>query len=112
MAVEVAADRPSLLVLSEMYHQGWRAAVNGTPSLIQRVDGGLRGIVVPRVAEVGSNSHTLRSAVTRAVRWVSSHWELCSRRRCCLEAAFRGNGALRQVEAARYSEIDPNSLKA
>jgi hypothetical protein len=68
MAVEVAADRPGLLVLSEIYYPSWRAAVNGTPSMIQRVDGGLRGIVVARMTEVGSNSHTLRSTFTRAVR--------------------------------------------
>ena len=68
MAVEVAADRPGLLVLSEMYYPSWRAAVNRTPSMIQRVDGGLRGIVVARMTEVGWNSHTLRSTFTRAVR--------------------------------------------
>ena len=51
-----------------MYYPSWRAAVNRTPSMIQRVDGGLRGIVVARMTEVGSNSHTFRSTFTRAVR--------------------------------------------
>jgi uncharacterized membrane protein YfhO len=37
-----------LLVLSEIFYPGWRAAVNGTPTQIYEVDGALRGVVVPR----------------------------------------------------------------
>jgi hypothetical protein len=48
MAVEVDTDNAGLMVMSEMYYPGWRATVNGNPTVILRVDGGLRGIVVPR----------------------------------------------------------------
>ena len=82
MGVGVAADRSGLLVLSEMYYPGWCAAVNGTPSLIQRVDGGLRGSRC-RVDRSRIELTYARSAFTRAVLWVASHWELFSRRRCC-----------------------------
>ena len=38
----------SLLVLSEMYDPSWVATVNGKPARIWKVDGSLRGIIVPR----------------------------------------------------------------
>jgi hypothetical protein len=47
MEVETRAERRSLLVLSEMYYPGWIAEVNGAPAGIHKVDGALRGIVVP-----------------------------------------------------------------
>ena len=38
----------SLLVLSELYYPGWTASVNGKTQRIWKVDGALRGIVVPQ----------------------------------------------------------------
>lgn len=38
----------ALLVLSELYYPGWTATVNGQPARIWKVDGALRGVVVPR----------------------------------------------------------------
>src|ERR1019366_2771479 len=45
--VEAWCDTPSLLVLSEMWYPGWKATVNGQPAVIERVDGALRGILIP-----------------------------------------------------------------
>ncbi|MGA2433718.1 MAG: YfhO family protein [Bryobacteraceae bacterium] len=44
----VHAQSRGLLVLSENFYPGWRATVNGADAPIHKVDGGLRGIVVPR----------------------------------------------------------------
>lgn len=48
ISLDVTADSPGLLVLSELYYPGWRATVNGRPTGIYKVDGALRGILVPR----------------------------------------------------------------
>ena len=45
MAVETQS--PGLLVLSEIFYPGWKATVNGMPAPVWKVDGMLRGIVVP-----------------------------------------------------------------
>ena len=42
------ASGRGLLVLSEFFYPGWRATVNGREERIYRVDGVLRGIVIPR----------------------------------------------------------------
>jgi hypothetical protein len=47
MEVETRSEGRALLVLSEMYYPGWIAEVNGVPSKIHKVDGALRGVVVP-----------------------------------------------------------------
>lgn len=46
--LNVDAGTNGLLVLSEVYYPGWRATVNGAPATIERVDGALRAIRVPR----------------------------------------------------------------
>jgi hypothetical protein len=56
--MDVTAHSTGLLVLSEMHYPGWRATRNGDPIEIHRVNGGLRGIVVPR----GENSITFEYA--------------------------------------------------
>jgi hypothetical protein len=48
MDLAVHAGGRALLVLSELYYPGWTAKVNGQPARIWKVDGFLRGIVVPR----------------------------------------------------------------
>jgi len=48
IALQATADTAGLMVISEMYYPGWRATVNGKPTVILRVDGGLRGIAVPQ----------------------------------------------------------------
>jgi hypothetical protein len=45
--IVVHADHPGLLVLSELFYPGWHATVNGMPARIWKVDGALRGVVVP-----------------------------------------------------------------
>jgi hypothetical protein len=45
--LSVRADTPGLLVLSEENFPGWQATVNGVPAPIHKVDGLLRGVVVP-----------------------------------------------------------------
>lgn len=47
MSLDVNAASAGLLVLSEVYYPGWQATVNGRESEIRKVDGGLRGLVVP-----------------------------------------------------------------
>jgi hypothetical protein len=47
MSLDVSAGGTGLLVLSEVYYPGWRATVNGRPAAIQKVDGALRGVIVP-----------------------------------------------------------------
>lgn len=56
--VEARAESPALLVLSEMYYPGWKAEIDGVPATIHKVDGALRGIVVP----AGNSRVTLRYA--------------------------------------------------
>ena len=46
--LDVDAGSDGLLVLSEVYYPGWRATVNGAPARVERVDGALRGVRVPR----------------------------------------------------------------
>jgi hypothetical protein len=46
--VNVDAGSDGLLILSEVYYPGWRARVNGAATPIERVDGALRAIRVPR----------------------------------------------------------------
>ena len=47
MAMDVRAGSRGLVVLSEIFYPGWNATVNGRPARIYKVDGGLRGILVP-----------------------------------------------------------------
>lgn len=47
MSLDVSTTGTGLLVLSEFYYPGWNATVNGKNVKIQKVDGGLRGVVVP-----------------------------------------------------------------
>ena len=43
----VSAHGRALLVVSELFYPGWHASVNAKTTTIWKVDGGLRGIVVP-----------------------------------------------------------------
>lgn len=47
MKLSLQTSSSALLVLSEMYYPGWRATVDGKPAAIYKVDGALRGIIVP-----------------------------------------------------------------
>lgn len=47
LELAVHAQSRGLLILSENFYPGWQATVNGEAVQIQKVDGGLRGIVVP-----------------------------------------------------------------
>jgi hypothetical protein len=58
ISLDAATASAGLLVLSEMYYPGWRATLNGKPAEIHKVDGGLRGILLPR----GENRITLEYA--------------------------------------------------
>jgi hypothetical protein len=46
--LDVNAESAGLLILSELYYPGWRATVNGRATEIYKVDGALRGILVPQ----------------------------------------------------------------
>jgi hypothetical protein len=112
MAVEVAADRPGLLVLNEMYYPGWRTAVNGTPSLIQRVDGGLRGIRGAAWPK-SDRTHIRSGPLLRGRGAGSRHIGNCSHGvGVALEGAFRGNGALPAGGNRAVFRNNPNRLKA
>src|SRR5207253_7381081 len=47
VAIAADVDRPSLLVLTDSFYPGWRAAVDGREVSIARVDVLFRGVVVP-----------------------------------------------------------------
>ncbi len=47
LELKVHAGSRGLLVLSENFYPGWQATVNGTSAPIYKVDGALRGIVIP-----------------------------------------------------------------
>lgn len=49
-AVEITGNAPSkmLIVLSDNWHQKWRASLNGTEVPIVKVNGAFRGIIVPQ----------------------------------------------------------------
>ena len=47
VTLDADAGSAGLLVLSEMYYPGWRATLNGKPVAIYKVDGALRGILLP-----------------------------------------------------------------
>ncbi|HLM99697.1 MAG TPA: YfhO family protein [Bryobacteraceae bacterium] len=48
MVLDAEAGSAGLLILSEIYYPGWRASSNGKPVAIYKVDGALRGILLPR----------------------------------------------------------------
>jgi hypothetical protein len=50
IALEPAAPAEAFLVLSDTYHPGWRARVDGAETKIVRVDYAFRGIALPRGA--------------------------------------------------------------
>ena len=58
LALRVRSERRGMLVLSEADYPGWRAEVNGQPARIYRVNGLLRGVMVP----AGSSRVTFRYA--------------------------------------------------
>ena len=45
--VDVDAARPALLVVTDAWHPGWSATVDGRPAELRRVDGTFRGVAVP-----------------------------------------------------------------
>lgn len=46
--VEVESEKPTLLILTQSYHRGWRASVNGgAPSPIYPADYAFQGVLVP-----------------------------------------------------------------
>ena len=47
LEIEVSAHGQALVVVSELFYPGWQARVNGKRTPIWKVDGALRGIVVP-----------------------------------------------------------------
>jgi hypothetical protein len=64
MELEVDAQSGALLVLSENYYPGWRAAIDGQSAPIYRVDSALRGLVVPR-----GHSRVVLSYAPASVYW-------------------------------------------
>jgi hypothetical protein len=64
MELDVDVQSRGLLVLSENYYPGWRATVDGQTVPIYRVDGGLRGVIVPR-----GHTRVALSYAPRSVYW-------------------------------------------
>jgi hypothetical protein len=64
MELDVNVQSRGLLVLSENYYPGWRATVDGQTVPIYRVDGGLRGVIVPR-----GHSRVVFSYAPASVYW-------------------------------------------
>jgi hypothetical protein len=62
--VTVHASGRALVVLSELFYPGWEATVNGKPAKIWKVDGALRGIVVP-----SGDSRVLMTYAPASVLW-------------------------------------------
>ena len=58
MALDVDTGGQALLVLSEVFDPGWHAKVNDQATPVLKVNGGLRGVVVPQ----GRSHVTLRYA--------------------------------------------------
>jgi hypothetical protein len=57
--------QPGWLVLSEIWYPGWQATVNGSPQLVEKVDGMLRGVYL---TQPGSYQISL-TYNPRSVRW-------------------------------------------
>jgi hypothetical protein len=55
--VEVDADRPAVLVVSEAWAPGWSATVDGESAPVVRVDGVVQGVPVPAGRSVVSLEH-------------------------------------------------------
>jgi len=45
--LDASASGPALLVLSELFYPGWRAKIDGREAKILKVDGALRGVLIP-----------------------------------------------------------------
>ncbi|NOT61585.1 MAG: YfhO family protein, partial [Acidobacteria bacterium] len=47
LVIETEAERPTVLVVSEVFHPGWRATLDGAATRIYATDYLLRGVIVP-----------------------------------------------------------------
>ena len=45
--IQARSDRDSLLILTDAHYPGWEATVDGTPAVIEQVDGMFRGLFLP-----------------------------------------------------------------
>jgi uncharacterized membrane protein YfhO len=72
MTIDVESGSRALLVLSELFDTGWRASINDNAGEILKVDGGLRGLLIP----AGRSRIVLRYAPTFLLvgSVVSSAW--------------------------------------
>jgi hypothetical protein len=59
--IEVTADAPALLMLSEIWDPGWQATVNGAPAPVLLVDHTLRAVPVPTGEHVAELRYAPRS---------------------------------------------------
>jgi len=67
--LEVQADAPGLLFVSEIHHPGWRASIDGEDAGIWRVNAAFRGVEVPAGSHVVTFRYVDRGY--RAGRWLS-----------------------------------------
>ena len=70
ITVEVNAPASQLLVVSESFHDGWRATIDGSPVEVERVNGDFLGAVVPAGGTLSEPSVPALSFV-EWVRYVS-----------------------------------------
>ncbi len=47
LGVQTSANDPRLLVISESYHEGWHATIDGNPTVVLRINGDFMGCLVP-----------------------------------------------------------------
>jgi uncharacterized membrane protein YfhO len=75
MLIEAEAQKPAVLVLSEIFYLGWRAKVDGVEAELLRVNYGLRGVALPAGKHQVELSYRPKSLVTGAA--VSITTALC-----------------------------------
>jgi hypothetical protein len=94
--IEVQAQGPGLLVLSEIAYPGWRVEVDGTDRSVETFDGLLRAV------SVASGEHQ----VVFAFRPDSLYWGLAGFAiavMCLVAAAWLGRGASRRQEVPQQA---------
>ena len=82
IVLDVVAESPALLVLSEVWYPGWHATVNGVATPVLPTNGALRGVLVP----AGMSTVELRFAPATWRIWVDGcGHRIAPRHRCrCL----------------------------
>ena len=98
LALEVVAERPGLLFVSEIWHPSWRATVDGEPTTVLRTNVAFRGVEVPE------GTHDLR------FRYSAAEFRLgfgLSALGLLLAAGILASGAWKRARDSRPREVRP-----